>query len=115
MVSNDMGRGACVADALSRTLVRSSLCAQLASVHGERGCAAEAVACLIGRTLSKDCTAAANPNGASGREWCYVEVSEIVATFAAVDATMWGHGLRGAGGKRRASEVGLLRAQSRLC
>ncbi len=115
MVSTDMGRGSCVADVLSRTLVRSSLCAQLASVHGGWGCRAEVLACLIGRMLSKDCTAAANPNGASGREWCYVEVSEIVATFEAVDATMWGHGLRGAGGKRRAPEVGLLRAQSRLC
>ena len=106
--------GACVADVLSRTLVRSSLCAQLASVHGERGCAAEALTCLIGRALSKDCTAAANPNGASGREWCYVEVGSDVATFEAVGTTMWSHGLRGAGGKRRAPEVELLRAQSRL-
>ena len=41
----------------------------------------EALACLVGPMGSKDCTAAANPNGVSGREWCYVEVGARVAMF----------------------------------
>ena len=32
------------------------------------------------RSGKQDCTEAANPNGISGREWCYVEVALRLCT-----------------------------------
>ena len=94
-----------------------SVCAQLASLYGGsfknwgRRCD-EASASLS----HQDCTAAANPDGVSGREWCYVEVAHprlnvlCVAFFRVFLSTT-----PGTGRQRRATEMGLLRTQNKLC
>ena len=40
---------------------------------------ASALAARIIANLAQDCTTAANPEGISDREWCYVEVCVLLA------------------------------------
>jgi hypothetical protein len=54
------------------------LCPQFASFHSIDMRIARGVAALVWPCLCEDCTSAANPDGASGREWCFVEARRVV-------------------------------------
>ena len=65
----------------------------------------------------QDCTAAANPDGVSGREWCYVEVRSHPRSFV-LNVSSCMHALSttpGSSRQFRTTEMGLLRTQDKLC
>ena len=95
---------------LSRAIVCSGVRPQLAGIHGEckGGCRSPA---RCKHNFEQDCTEAANPNGISGREWCYVEVLRR-ACPCRIRVVLWSSCLAGAGCRCRGSKMGLLRFQS---
>ena len=68
-------RGSVAPGVPPRPFVCGCLCAQLASIHGAclDACMWWSVGEWSWELCLQDCTAAANPDGVSGREWCYVE------------------------------------------
>ena len=62
--------------------MRGGLCTQFTSFHSIDGEVPQVMAALMRLCLCKDCTSAVNPDGASGREWCFVEARK--ACFAIV-------------------------------
>jgi hypothetical protein len=58
--------------------VRGGLCPQFASFHSIDGEIPRVMLALVRLCLVEDCTSAANPDGTSGREWCFVEARKLM-------------------------------------